>query len=121
MAWTIRQMDDFAGWPYGDDSALVVFHASIRCSVWGRSGPHAGRLDVHVAPAVGATSIGPRPVANRAHRRSNLSAAPQEVAVAAQSQGWMLAWGIRGACQIISERFCIDGGRLRGRARDRLA
>src|SRR6516162_7356860 len=104
MAWTIRQMDDFAGWPYGDDSALVVFHASIRCSVWGRSGPHAGRLDVHVAPAVGATS-----------------AAPQEVAVAAQSQGWMLAWGIRGACQIISERFCIDGGRLRGRARDRLA
>ena len=42
-----------------------------------------------------ATSFGSRPVA----------AAPQEVAVAAQLQGWMLAWGIRGACQIISEHF----------------
>src|SRR6516162_4482399 len=71
MAWTIRQMDDFGGWPYGDDSARVVFHASIRCSVWAHSGPHAGRLDVHIAPAVGATSF-PRPVANRPHRRSNL-------------------------------------------------
>ena len=55
------------------------------------------------------------------HTAGAISAAPQEVAVAAQSQGWMLAWGIRGACQIISERFCIDGGRLRGRVRDRLA
>src|SRR6516165_2229249 len=120
MAWTIRQMDGFAGWPYGDDSALVVFHASIRCSVWGRSGPHAGRLDVHVAPAVGATSFGPRPVANRAHRRSNLGRSAR-----GRSRGAItrldVGMGIRGACQIISERFCIDGGRLRGRVRDRLA
>jgi hypothetical protein len=55
----------------GDGSALVVFLASIRCSVWGHSGPHPGRLDVHIAPAVGATSFDLRPVANRTHRRSN--------------------------------------------------
>src|SRR6516225_7139344 len=56
----------------GDGSALVVFLASIRCSVWGHSDPHAGRIDVHIAPDVGATSFGSSPVANRAHRRSNL-------------------------------------------------
>src|SRR6516164_4377961 len=56
----------------GDGSALVVFLASIRCSVWGHSDPHAGRIDVHIAPDVGATSFGSPPVANRAHRRSNL-------------------------------------------------
>jgi hypothetical protein len=56
----------------GDGSALVVFLASIRCSVWGHSNPHAGRIDVHIAPDVGATSFGSPPVANRAHRRSNL-------------------------------------------------
>ena len=55
----------------GDGSALVVFLASIRCSVWGHSDPHAGRIDVHIAPDVGATSFGSPPVANRAHRRSN--------------------------------------------------
>src|SRR6516164_6586851 len=44
----------------------------IRCSVWGHSDPHAGRIDVHIAPDVGATSFGSPPVANRAHRRSNL-------------------------------------------------
>src|SRR5215471_11893526 len=44
------------------------------------------------------------------HTAGAISAAPQEVAVAAQLQGWMLAWGIRGACQIISEHLCIDGG-----------
>src|SRR5262249_2363218 len=72
MAWTIRQMDDFAVGRDGDGSALVVFLASIRCSVWGHSDPHAGRIDVHIAPDVGATSFGSPPVANRAHRRSNL-------------------------------------------------
>src|SRR5262245_15573957 len=120
MAWTIRQMDDFAGWPYGDDSALVVFHASIRCSVWSRSGPHAAvsmftsrRLSAQPRSVRGSWQIG--------HTAGAISAAPQEVAVAAQSQGWMLAWGIWGACQVISEHFWIDGGRLRGRARDRLA
>ena len=56
----------------GDGSALVVFLASIRCSAWGHSDPHAGRIDVHIAPDVGATSFGSPPVANRAHRRSNL-------------------------------------------------
>src|SRR6516225_7569958 len=55
----------------GDGSALVVFLASIRCSAWGHSDPHAGRIDVHIAPDVGATSFGSPPVANRAHRRSN--------------------------------------------------
>src|SRR5215470_535334 len=44
------------------------------------------------------------------HTAGAISAAPQEVAVAAQLQGWMLAWGIWGACQIISEHFWIDGG-----------
>ena len=44
------------------------------------------------------------------HSAGAISAAPQEVAVAAQLQGWMLAWGIRGACQIISEHLCIDRG-----------
>ena len=93
----------------GDGSALVVFLASIRCSVWGHSDPHAGRIDVHIAPDVGATSFGSPPVANRAHRRSNLGRS-QEVAVAAQLQGWMLARGSWGACQITSEHFWIDGG-----------
>jgi hypothetical protein len=72
MAWTIRQMGDFAVGRDGDGSALVVFHASIRCSVWGHSDPHADRIDVHIAPDVGATSFGSPPVANRAHRQSNL-------------------------------------------------
>jgi hypothetical protein len=93
----------------GDGSALVVFLASIRCSVWGHSGPHPGRLDVHIAPAVGATSFDLRPVAI-GHTAGAISAAPQEVAVAAQLQGWMLAWGISGACQITSEHSWIDGG-----------
>src|SRR5262249_21732119 len=53
--------------------------ASDRCSVRGYSRPRAvdftsdsGRIDVHIAPDVGATSLGPRPVANRAHRQNNL-------------------------------------------------
>jgi len=44
------------------------------------------------------------------HTAGAISAAPQEVAVAAQLQGWMLARGISGACQITSEHFWIDGG-----------
>src|SRR5215471_16250537 len=86
----------------------------IGCPLTGNS------LGRRAALAVGATSFGPRPVANRAHRENNLGRSA-EVAVAAQLQGWMLA-GIRGACQIISGHFWIDGGgRMRGRARDRLA
>src|SRR6516164_8149355 len=110
MAWTIRQMDDFAGWsgwgwlsPGGIPCLNPVF----------RLGPFGY---VHIAPDVGATSFGSPPVANRAHRRSNLGRSARGVAVAAQLQGWMLARGISGACQITSEHFWIDGG-LRGRAR----
>ena len=95
----------------GDGSTLVVFIASIRCSVWGHSDPHAGRIGVHIAPDVGATSFGSPPVANRAHRRSNLGRS-QEVAVAAQLQGWMLARGSSGACQITAD----GGDRGEGRA-----
>src|SRR5262249_11165378 len=75
-------------------------YSSIWCSVWGHSGPHAGRLDVHIAPAVGATSF-PAPPWQIGHTAGAISAAPQDIAVAAQLQGWMLAWGIWGACQII--------------------
>jgi hypothetical protein len=56
------------------------------------------------------------------HTAGAISAAPQEVAVAAQLQGWMLAWGISGACQITSEYFWIDGGDCgEGRAATRLS
>src|SRR5262249_10451674 len=101
--------DDFAGWPGWGWSALVVFLASIRCSVWGHSGPHPGRLgftsrrlSARLRSIGGPWQIG--------HTAGAISAAPQEVAVAAQLQGWMLAWGISGACQITSEHFGIDGG-----------
>src|SRR5262245_3403971 len=56
-----------------------------------------------------ATSFGSRPVANRAHCRSNLDRSASGRSRGAIT-GWMLAWGIRGACQIISEHFWIDGG-----------
>jgi hypothetical protein len=49
-------MDDFAGLA-GMGMAQPWWYSSIRCSVWGHSGPRAGRLDVHIAPAVGATSF----------------------------------------------------------------
>src|SRR2546430_14921351 len=42
----------------------------------------------------------------------------KSVAVAAQSQAWMLAWGA--ACRIDFETFLDEGG-IRGRAHDRLA
>jgi hypothetical protein len=109
MAWTIRQMDDFAGWP-----------------VWGWLSP--GGIPClnpvfHLGPF--RSACGPYRCSHRAgcrrprsvrrpwqigHTAEALSAAPQEVAVAAQLQGWMLARGISGACQITSEHFWIDGG-----------
>src|SRR5215468_12312245 len=92
----------------GDCSALVVFLASIRCSVWGHSDPHAGRMFTSRR-----MSARPRSVCRPwqiGHTAGAISAAPQEVAVAAQLQGWMLARGISGACQITSEHFWIDGG-----------
>src|SRR6516165_4232914 len=52
------------------------------------------------------------------HTAGAISAAPQEVAVAAQLQGWMLARDISGACQITSEHFWIVG---RGPTAPRLA
>jgi len=105
----------------GDGSALVVFLASIRCSVWGHSDPHAGRIDVHIAPDVGATSFGSPPVANRAHRRSNLGHSARGRSRGAITRLDVGMGGIRGTSQIISEHFWIDRGRMRGRARDRLA
>jgi hypothetical protein len=121
MAWTIRQMDDFAGlagmgmaqpWWYSLPQAGVPTEAiRIRMrAVWTFT---SRRPSVRPRSVRGPWQIG--------RTTGAIPAAPQEVAVAAQLQGWMLAWGIRGACQIISEHFCIDGGRLRGRARDRLA
>ena len=103
MAWTIRQMDDFAVGRDGDGSALVVFLASIRCSVWGHSGPHAGRIDVHIAPDVGATSFGSPPVANRAHRRSNLGRSAR-----GRSRGAITRLDV--GKQYFGEHFWIDGG-----------
>src|SRR5215472_15419791 len=95
MAWTIRQMGDFAGWPvWGWLSPVVVFLASIRCTVWGHSGPHAAvsmltscRMSARPRSVRGPWQIG--------HTAGTISAAPQEIAVAAQLQGWMLAWDIR--------------------------
>jgi hypothetical protein len=45
----------------------VVFLAS---TVWGHSDPHAGRIDVHIAPDVGATSFG-SPLRKRSQSRRN--------------------------------------------------
>src|SRR5262249_708731 len=105
---------------YGDGSAPVVFLASIRCSVWGRSGPHAAvsmltsrRMSARPRSVRGPWQIG--------HTAGTISAAPQEIAGAAQLQSWMVAGDIGGGCEIMSEHFWIDGGRMRGRVRDRLA
>src|SRR5215831_13431840 len=93
----------------GDGSALVVFLASIRCSVWGHSGPHAG-VSMFTSRRLSAQPRSVRRPWQIGHTAGAISAAPQEVAVAAQLQGWMLARGISGACQITSEHFWIDGG-----------
>jgi len=87
----------------GDGSALVVFLASIRCSVWGHS-------DMFTSRRMSARPRSVRRPWQIGHTAGAISAAPQEVAVAAQLQGWMLARGISGACQITSEHFWIDGG-----------
>src|SRR6516164_11763550 len=104
MACTIRQIGAIlpAG-RYGDGSALVVFlNPVFRLDPFGS----AGRLEVpHRAgprSARGPWQIG--------HTAGAISAATQEVAVAAQLQGWMLARGSSGACQITAEHFWIDGG-----------
>jgi len=97
-------MDDFAGWPgwgWLSPGGIPCLNPVFRLGPFGY---------VHIAPDVGATSFGSPPVANRAHRRSNLGRSARGVAVAAQLQGWMLARGISGACQITSEHFWIDGG-----------
>src|SRR5262245_65163384 len=105
----------------GDGSALVVFLASIRCSVWGHSDPHAGRIDAHIAPDVGATSFDPRPVANRAHRRNNLGRSAR-----GRSRGAITRWDVgMGYSGSMSRSFPnisgLTGGECGERARDRLA
>src|SRR5215831_5945513 len=98
----------------GDGSALVVFLASIRCSVWGHSDPPAGRIDVHIAPDVGATSFGSPPAANRAQRRSNLGRSARgrsRDAITRLDVGMRYSGSGSGS---ISERLWIDGGRMRG-------
>ena len=47
-------------------------------------------------------------MANRARRRT-VSAAPQQVAVAAQLQGWDVGMGVVGHVRFLSEHFWIDG------------
>jgi len=100
----------------GDGSGLVVLLASIRCSVWGHSDPHAGRIDIHIAPDVGATSFDSPPVANRAHRRSNLGRSAKR----SQSRRNYKAGCWQGVFrEHIRSLPNISGltGRLRGRAR----
>ena len=71
--------------------------------------PHASRIDVHIAPDVGATSFGSPPVANRAHRRSNLGRSAR-----GRSRGAItrldVGMGYSGSMSDHSEHFWIDGG-----------
>jgi hypothetical protein len=81
MACTIRQMCDFAGWPVlgwlspgGIPCLGSVFPLRYRVRAKSSSFPTPAVIDVHITPDVGAISSAPRaPVANRAHRRNNLS------------------------------------------------
>jgi hypothetical protein len=81
MACTIRQMCDFAGWPVlgwlspgGIPCLGSVFPLRYRVLAKSSSFPTPAVIDVHITPDVGAISSAPRaPVANRAHRRNNLS------------------------------------------------
>src|SRR5262245_62239176 len=76
MAWTIRQMGDFAGWPVWG-TAQPRRYSLNPVSVWGHSGPHAA-VSMLTSRRMSARPFDPRLVANRAHRRT-ISAAPQEV------------------------------------------
>src|SRR5438445_1301959 len=81
MAWTIRQICDFAGWPVlgwlspgGIPCLGSVFPLRYRVRAKSSSFPTPAVIDVHITPDVDAISSAPRaPVANRAHRRNNLS------------------------------------------------
>src|SRR5262249_16164110 len=79
MAWTIRQqMGDFAGWPVGgwlSPGGIPCLNPVFRLGPFGSA---RGRIDAHIAPDVGATSFGPRPVANRAHRGNNLGSSARD-------------------------------------------
>jgi hypothetical protein len=129
MACTIRQMCDFAGWPVlgwlspgGIPCLGSVFPLRYRVRAKSSSFPTPAVIDVHITPDVGAISSAPRaPVANRAHRRNNLSRS-----ATGRSRGAItrldVGMGVFGEhARSISELFWIDGGRMRGRARDRLA
>ena len=87
---------------YGDGSALVVFlNPVFRLGPFGSArGP--SRCS-HRASC--RRDLVPRAPWQIGHTAGAISAASKEVAVAAQLQGWMLAWDIGGACQIISEHF----------------
>ena len=103
-------MDDFAGWP-GMGMAQPWWYSlpqsgvpsgAIRVRIRAVSMFTSRRLSARPRSICGPWQIG--------HTARAISAAAQEVAVAAQLQGWMLAWGISGACQITSEHSWIDGG-----------
>ena len=129
MACTIRQMCDFAGWPVsgwlspgGIPCLGPVFRRGYRVRAKSSSFPTPAVIDVHITPDVGAISSAPRaPVANRAHRRNHLSRS-----ATGRSRGAItrldVGMGLFGEhARSISELFWSDGGRMRGRARDRLA
>jgi len=100
-------MDDFAGWPgwgWLSPGGIPCLNPVFRLGPFGSrmravSMFTSRRLSAHLVPRV------PRAPWQIGHTAGAISAAPQEVAVAAQLQGWMLAWGIWGARQIISEHF----------------
>ena len=129
MACTIRQMCDFAGWPVlgwlspgGIPCLGPVFRRGYRVRAKSSSFSTPAVIDVHITPDVGAISSAPRaPVANRAHRRNHLSRS-----ATGRSRGAItrldVGMGLFGEhARSISELFWSDGGRMRGRARDRLA
>src|SRR5215472_16870570 len=80
----------------GDGSALVVFLASIRCSVWGLR-IRMRAVSMFTSRRMSARTRSVRRPWQIGHTAGAISAAPQEVAVAAQLQGWMLARGISGS------------------------
>ena len=74
---------------YGDGSALVVFlNPEFRLGPFG-----SARGSSRCSHRAGCRrDLVPRAPWQIGHTAGAISAAPQEVAVAAQSQGWMLAW-----------------------------
>ena len=96
MAWTIRQMDDFAGWPewgWLSPGGIPCLNPVFRLGPFGSAcGPYrcspSRRMSARPRSVRRPWQIG--------HTAGAISATPQEVAVAAQLQGWMLAWAVFG-------------------------